>query len=385
MEIALQKQVLRWARERAGLSEGALAKKVGTKPERVLEWEQTGHLKFVQAQKLAKATYTPFGYLYLASPPEERLPIPDFRTVGGLGVQRPSPNLIDVLDDAMQRQDWFRDYLTTHGEQPLPYVGSLSVATPVAEAAARVRQVLAFDVAARAEARTWEEALTLQIEDIESAGILVMRSGIVRSNTHRPLAVEEFRGFALSDPYAPLIFLNGRDALAAQMFTLAHELVHVWAGVSGVSNLANTYSGDRAEERFCNQVAAELLVPEAELRRHWPEAHRQAQPVAWLLRQFKVSSLVMLRRLNDLALIDAEAFQRMYREEVERFREAAAARAPGGDFYRTQRTRSGRRFARALIESTLEGRTHYRDALRLLGMSKLGTFNEFARQLGFAV
>ena len=225
----------------------------------------------------------------------------------------------------------------------------------------------------------------MQIEDIESAGILVMRSGIVRSNTHRPLAVEEFRGFALSDPYAPLIFLNGRDALAAQMFTLAHELVHVWAGVSGVSNLANTYSGDRAEERFCNQVAAELLVPEAELRRHWPEAHRQAQPVAWLLRQFKVSSLVMLRRLNDLALIDAEAFQRMYREEVERFREAAAARAPGGDFYRTQRTRSGRRFARALIESTLEGRTHYRDALRLLGMSKLGTFNEFARQLGFAV
>lgn len=385
MDIALQPKVLSWARERAGLTEEALAKKVGIKPERVLEWERTGHLQFAQAQKLAKATYTPFGYLYLPSPPEDRLPIPDFRTVGGVGVRRPSPNLIDVLDDALQRQDWFRDYLTAYGEQPLSYVGSLSVTMPVAEAAARVRNVLAFDVSARAEARTWEEALTQQIEHIENSGILVMRSGIVRSNTHRPLSVEEFRGFALADPYAPLIFLNGRDALAAQMFTLAHELVHVWAGVSGVSNLENTYPGDRAEERFCNQVAAELLVPEAELRRYWPEAREQTQPVAWLLKQFKVSSLVMLRRLNDLALIDRETFQRLYREDEEQFREVAAVRAPGGDFYRTQRTRSGRRFARALIASTLEGRTPYRDALRLLGVSKLGTFHEFARQLGFAV
>lgn len=385
MDITLQPRVLRWARERAALNEDVLAKKVGTKAERVADWEQTGHLSFSQAQKLAKATYTPFGYLYLPTPPEERLPIPDFRTVGGAGVRRPSPNLIDVLDDALQRQDWFRDYLIAYGEEPIAYVGSLSVTMPIAEAVAWVRQIVPFGVAARAEARTWEEALTLQIEQIESSGIVVMRSGIVRSNTHRPLSVDEFRGFALADQYAPLIFINGRDALAAQMFTLAHELVHIWAGVSGVSNLDNTYPVDRAEERFCNQVAAELLVPEAELRQQWPEARRQAQPVAWLLRQFKVSSLVVLRRLNDLALIDRDTFLRLYREEEDRFRAVAAERAGGGDFYRTQRTRSGRRFARALIESTLEGRTPYRDALRLLGISKVGTFHEFARQLDFPV
>lgn len=385
MDITLQPQVLRWARERAALDEDVLAKKVGTKPERVVDWEQTGHLSFSQAQKLAKATYTPFGYLYLRTPPEERLPIPDFRTVGGAGVRRPSPNLIDILDDALQRQDWFRDYLIAYGEDPIAYVGSLAITMPIAEAVVRMRRVVPFGVAARADARTWEEALTLQIEQIESSGILVMRSGIVRSNTHRSLEVDEFRGFAIADQYAPLIFINGRDSLAAQMFTLAHELVHIWAGVSGVSNLDNTYPVDRAEERFCNQVAAELLVPETELRQQWPEACRQAQPVAWLLRQFKVSSLVVLRRLNDLGLIDLDTFQRLYREEVERFRAIAAERAGGGDFYRTQRTRSGRRFARALIESTLEGRTPYRDALRLLGISKVGTFNEFARQLDFPV
>jgi Zn-dependent peptidase ImmA (M78 family) len=384
MQVALVPRVLKWARERADLRQEELARKVGVKPERVEEWEETGRLAFGQAQRLAKATYTPFGQLYLAAPPEDRLPIPDFRTVGDAEMRRPSPNLIDVLDDTLQRQAWFREYLRADREEPLGFVGSLEIATPIAQAADRVRAVVAFDLGARAQARTWEEALTLQIEKIELSGVLVMRSGIVRNNTHRPLAVEEFRGFALADPIAPLIFLNGRDALAAQMFTLAHELVHLFLGATGVSNLDRTYSLDKPEERFCNQVAAELLVPHAELRAIWPEAQGERDRLAWLVQRFKVSSLVMLRRLSDLGLIDQASFDRLYGNEVARFRAAAEARSSGGDFYRTQRTRSGRRFARALIASTLEGRTPYREAFRLLGISKSGTFNEFARQLGFA-
>jgi Zn-dependent peptidase ImmA (M78 family)/DNA-binding XRE family transcriptional regulator len=383
MEVALKPEVLRWARERAGLTRETLAQKIGTKAERVREWEKTGRLRFKQAEKLAKATFTPFGQLYLPVPPEDRLPIPDFRTLGDAEIRRPSPELIDVLDDTLQRKDWYRDYLRREGDRPLAFVGSLNVQTPIAEAAERVRAVVGFDLAARAQARTWEEALTQQIERIESSGVLVMRTGIVRSNTHRPLSVDEFRGFALADDVAPVIFLNGRDALAAQMFTLAHELVHIFLGASGVSNLERTYAVARAEERFCNQVAAELLVPEASLRAMWPEAQRQQDRIAWLVQRFKVSSLVVLRRLHDLALIDRNAFDRLYRAEVARFRALAEAKAGGGDFYRTQRTRSGRRFARALIASALEGRTPYRDALRLLGISKTATFNEFARQLGF--
>ena len=127
MDITLQPKVLQWARKRAALNEDVLARKLGTKSERVVDWERTGKLSFNQAQKLAKATYTPFGYLYLPTPPEDRLPIPDFRTVGGTAVRRPSPNLIDVLDDALQRQDWFREYLISYGEQPIAYVGSLPI------------------------------------------------------------------------------------------------------------------------------------------------------------------------------------------------------------------------------------------------------------------
>jgi Zn-dependent peptidase ImmA (M78 family) len=386
MNVTLQPAVLRWARERAGLSEDALAQKVGTKTTKVRVWEETGQLTFNQAEKLSKATHTPFGYLYLESPPDERLPIPDFRTVGTAQMQRPSPDLLDTLDDAQERQDWYRDYLLRVGEEPLAFVGSITDRLNPIEAAVRIRLVLSWDTALRSEASTWEDALSLQMERADSAGILVMRSGIVRTNTHRPLSVAEFRGFALSDPYAPLVFLNGKDAKAAQMFTLAHEVVHIWLGASGVSNLESTYAGDNRIEQFCNKVAAELLLPREEAVEMWNavRALPNAQRLAALTRHFKVSSLVILRRAHDLGLIEQEAFWRWYREEEQTIRESAPA-SSGGDFYATQRSRIGRRFATALIESTLEGHTLYRDAFRMLGTGKVETFNQFARELGFSV
>jgi Zn-dependent peptidase ImmA (M78 family) len=377
--------VLRWARERAGFSVRELAEKIGAKPEQVRDWEQTGELSFSRAEKLAKVTHTPFGYLYLETPPEEKLPIPDFRTVAAKDVHRPSPDLLDVLYDALRRQDWFRDYLVAYGEEPLSFVGSVKLDDSPDEVAARIKDAIHLDTEVRRSARTWEEALRLQVESMEEAGVLVMRSGIVGNNTHRQLSVDEFRGFALSDPYAPLVFVNSRDSKGAQMFTLAHELVHVWLGVSGVSNLEATYAPNHRVERFCNRVAAELLVPTVELRAEWHTARTQPRPLAGLAQRFKVSSLVLLRRLRDLRFISQTQFERQYSEEEKRFEERAAQSSGGGDFYLTQRTRTGTRFAKALIESVLEGRTTYRDALQLLGIRKIETFNEFVKEMNFAV
>ena len=139
MKVTLVPQVLRWARERASLSVRELAEKIGAKPEQVREWEQTGQLSFSRAEKLARVTHTPFGYLYLETPPEEKLPIPDFRTVAGKDVLRPSPDLLDVLSDALRRQDWFRDYLVAYGEEPLSFVGSVKLDQSPDEVAARIR------------------------------------------------------------------------------------------------------------------------------------------------------------------------------------------------------------------------------------------------------
>jgi len=385
MDIPLRPEVLRWARERARLDVETLAKRLGISPPRVSTWESDGRIRPKQVEKLARVTHTAVGLLYLSEPPVETLPVPDFRTLQDEEMRTPSPDLLDVIDQARQRQDWFRDYLVGTGEDPLDWVGSLRTDMPVRAAAEHARRAMAVDTELRRSASTWEEALRLQIALIEEHGAMVMRSGIVGNDTHRPLSVDEFRGFALADSYAPLIFINATDTKGAQMFTLAHELMHIWVGASGVSNLDKTYPPDGAIERFCNEVAAELLVPADELRAAWRDVRTKEDPAAALMRHFKVSRIVILRRLRDLEMISVDSFLRQYREQQEFFRQKQEERASGGDFYNTQRTRTGERFARALVERALEGRTPYRDALRLLGMSNVETFHRFARELRFAV
>jgi len=269
-----------------------------------------------------------------------------------------------------------------HGFSRLAYVGSATVADRPELVAEAMRQSLALSIADRQQLPTWTDALRQLIAKAEEAGILVMASSIVGSNSHRKLEVAEFRGFALADDLAPLVFLNGADSKAAQMFTLAHELAHIWLGESGVSDPeAGSVPGQQIE-RWCNRVAAELLVPLEDLR----EAHQPDAPVAKeiqrLARLFKVSTLVALRRLFDAGFIDQATLWRSYRQEVERIRGLDRGGSGGGDFYRTLGARTGKLFARAILSSTLEGQTLFQDAFRMLGVRKTSTFYEAARELG---
>jgi Zn-dependent peptidase ImmA (M78 family) len=207
-------------------------------------------------------------------------------------------------------------------------------------------------------------------------------NGVVGNNTHRPLETSEFRGFAICDDYAPLIFINGSDARGAQMFTVAHELAHLWMGQDGVSNFEALQSGSAAPEQFCNKVAAEFLVPEAVLRDCWQEASRQAEPYQYLARRFKVSPLVAARRRLDLALTQRDAFLTFYREYQDDDRRTRDSREGGGDFFKVQNVRIGERFGRAVVRAAKAGRLLYRDAFQLTGLSG-ATFDKYAKSLGF--
>jgi Zn-dependent peptidase ImmA (M78 family) len=242
---------------------------------------------------------------------------------------------------------------------------------------------LGFDVTLRRACPTWTEALRRFLELADQIGVLVMVSGVVLNNNRRQLDPEEFRGFAMVDPLAPLIFVNGSDSKAAQMFTLAHELAHLWIGASALSDATAAIAPDQAIERWCNSVAAELLVPMSALGALLLSNEPLQTSLARLAREFKVSTLVILRRLRDAGVLDQASFRTAYAAEVQRI--ANLPQSSGGNFYLTTAARVSRRFGRALVESTLEGRTLYRDAFRLLGISKTGTFDEFARRLELAL
>ena len=199
----------------------------------------------------------------------------------------------------------------------------------------------------------------------------------------RRLDPEEFRGFALSDPLAPLVFINGADTKAAQMFTLAHEISHLWLGQSGVSNSQAASAPDHTVERWCNRVAAELLVPSDLIRKEFVAGTDLSMEVNRLARIFKVSTLVILRRIHDVQGLDRDDFWSAYWQEVERLRRLP--KRSGGNPIRNVGARVSKRLARELIVSTLEGRTSYTESFRLLGVKKLSTFERVAESLGLAV
>lgn len=229
---------------------------------------------------------------------------------------------------------------------------------------------------------TWREALGNFVRLADDAGVLTMVNGVVGSSNRRRLDPSEFRGFALADPMAPLVFLNGADTKAAQVFTLAHELAHIWVGESALSDANPGRPSDHRVERWCNQVAAELLVPADDLGHTFRSTVELSDEKQRLARLYKVSTLVVLRRLHDVGALPGEQYWPLVKQELEWL--AQVRRGFGGDFYRTLGVRTGRRVARALVSSTLEGRQSYTEAFRLLGFKKMATFEELGHKLGVA-
>jgi Zn-dependent peptidase ImmA (M78 family) len=380
--VAASIPVLRWAAQRARLHDEDLSARFRKWP-LWLNGEAQPTLK--QLEDFARLTHTAFGYFFLPEPPALALPVPDFRTLRDEVLREPSSALLDTLYLCQQRQDWYRDYARVHGLSRLAFVGSVRVQETPQAVAERMRAELQLSTEERRQLPTWTDALRQLIAKAEEAGVMVMASGIVGSNSHRRLDVGEFRGFALADELAPLVFLNGADSKAAQMFTLAHELAHVWLGATGVSDTEAGQVPEQQTERWCNQVAAELLMPLQAVRAAYQPGTLVEDEIQRLAREFKVSTLVALRRLFDAGFLDQAQLWQHYRGEQARLAQLERRGTGGGDFYRTLGARTSKRFARAIVTSTLEGQTLFQDAFRMLGVRKTATFYEAARELGVMV
>ena len=380
VHVDVAPELLRWAVERAGWDEETTARRAP----QFTKWvrgETRPTLK--QLEAFAKNTHTPFGFLFLPEPPDEPLPIPDMRTVGNVGVLRPSIDLLDTIHLCQRRQEWYRDYASDSGAEPLGFVGSASLDTPPARVAGDIAERLSFGVEERQAFPNKGEVRRVLIDRIESIGVLVMVNGVVGADTHRKLDPAEFRGFALSDPLAPLIFVNGADAKAAQLFTLVHELAHIWLGRSALSEAAMDSREGRTEEQWCNSVAAEVLLPLDDLRSDYG-GQVTVEELERLAKRYKVSTLVVLKRIFDAGFLAWDEYADRYRGEYERVMSLVRDKngdSGGGNYYKTQPLRLSRQFAKAVISSTLEGTTTYREAYQLLGTKKHATFEGLAEEL----
>lgn len=375
LRVPVQPKILDWAETRS-LQDGEILRAHFPKLDEWIEGTLQPTLK--QLEDFASFTHTPFGFLMLSEPPVEQLPIPDFRTMPSERFERPSPDLLETIYICQERQDWYRDFMREIDESPLRFVGKETLRSDPRIVAEEIRKTIGLDIEGRRNYSTWQDALRDFIAHADDAGILVMYSGVVGNNNHRPLDPHEFRGFALSDPVAPLVFINGADSKSAQMFTLAHELAHIWLGSSALSDVPVMSVDHNETELWCNRVAAEVLVPEGVFRDTFNRDADHAVEIPRMSRIFKVSTLVIIRRMLDLGYLTSGEYWEMYHRE-----EAKLRRLPkrnGGNFFLTQAARTSKRFTRALIISTLEGHTLHRDALRYLGLTKTETFHKLASE-----
>uniref|UniRef100_UPI0035B26F88 ImmA/IrrE family metallo-endopeptidase n=1 Tax=Hylemonella sp. TaxID=2066020 RepID=UPI0035B26F88 len=365
--IKLSPSVLEWAAGQAGATLHEVASKVSARRYELIE---QGQLTPTQAEKFARIVNVPFGYLFFTEPPVQRpLPIADLRTVQDrepLGQE-----FFETYDDIVYKQEWFVDYLTRVGAEPLPFVGSFEgTREQIPAIAADMRQKLGLTSEILRAAKNKDELFSLIAERVEAAGILVFKNGVVGNNTRRGLPVAQFRGFAIVDPLAPAVFVNGADAKAAWVFTLLHEVAHIWIGESGVSDAAPGSSA--ITEVVCNAVAAEILVPLGEFIPRWSALESLPVParIEALRRDFKVSGLVIARRALDQGLISLELYREIYAAARK-----AGTESSGGDFYRTLGARNGKRFARTVADLAYAGDIGLRQAGRLLNTTPSNVLN----------
>ena len=385
-EVTEMPALLEWACDRPGVERERLEQKFRDLPSWLAGTKRPTER---QLRDFARATYTPFGEFFGTEPPDDNLPVSDFRVRGGGTLRRPTAHLLDTVFICQDRQEWYRDYQLSLEEPPIAWVGAEQVENDPAEAATLFGESIALDVESRANAGTWEQALREAKEQLEAAGVLVMSSGVVGNNNSRKLDPEEFSGFALSDSFAPLIFINSRDYKAAQMFTLAHEIGHLLLGESGVSDDSVGVGHAPQNERWCDRFAAELLAPQSDLRSRNVDFRTLTEAdLRKLARRYKVSSWVVLRRLRATDLIGSRRYTELLSDERDRFAKRQARQREegggGGDFYKTYFQRTGRRFARAVVAKVLDDEVTYSEMSRLLQIKSMDTVDQLAVQLGIS-
>lgn len=361
VKVNVEPRIIEWAYFRSSKSES-----IKSKFSKLDEWisgESSPTLK--QLEEYAKATATPLGYFFLKEPPNETLPIPHYRTLDEDSPEKYSPELIDTIHMMQRRQEFMKEYLDEQIGEKLSFVSSFKGNSAI-DLAKNIRELLNIEENWASFFSTWHEALKFLINKCEDNFITVMVNGIVGNNTHRKLNVDEFRGFVLVDENAPLIFINGSDAKSAQIFTLIHELGHLILGSSAIVAASPINNADYSVERMCNEAAVEFLCPEEIFIGIWNRTSNEVNKFELLARTFKVSQIVVARRLLELGFINKEVFYEFYNEYKEMIQQKP--KSNGGNFYTTSRMKLGDLFTRAIIYRTQTKAIQYTDAYRLTGL-----------------
>lgn len=380
VNVNIQPAIISWA-----LSQTS-EEKLGTKlVDNIKHWlDGTKSPTFNQIEDFSKKSHIPLGYFFLQTPPIEQISLLEYRTLDSIQLTNPSRNLIDTIHDMEAVQEWMVNYRKEWNYDTISIVGSLKGITDISVIADTIRKDLGLNIEWYKDCGDPSEAFNKVRGLLEECGIVVMMNGIVGKNTHRALDVNEFRAFAMVNEWAPLIFINGADSAGGRLFSLFHELVHLWIGENDLYNDTKySANGIKPIEVTCNAVAGALMVPKTAFLEKWnnntnDDIHEKIKELA---RMFRCSSSVIARRALDNKKIDQNVYNMVIADAIEAYIQTKQEKSSGGDYYRVARSKLDGVFVRALCESVNSGRTSFTEAYRLTNTTSK-TFSEVASGLG---
>jgi Zn-dependent peptidase ImmA (M78 family)/transcriptional regulator with XRE-family HTH domain len=347
--------ILKWARESARMSVEDAASKIPVAVEKLKNWESgISQPTIKQAKTLANAYKRPFALFFLPDIPRDFHPLQDFRKSGSKALTTSS---IFIIREIQQKQAWLRDLFTESNEATLPFVGRFSFKDNP--------EIVAKDILATLKINPslykTENPINEWINAAEKCGIFISRTSFIHSRLK--LDSEEIQGFAIADSYAPFVFVNSDDWNAPQLFTLAHELAHIWIAQTGISNETelNNKGKFHPVELFCNEVAANLLIPKDIILNIDKTSFHNSTNLFKIAKQLGISTFSLLVRAKKLKVISTRTynilkkqadinFSNFIKKEAEK-KAKQKETAGGPNYFLLQLNRNSRLFTQTVLDS----------------------------------
>jgi Zn-dependent peptidase ImmA (M78 family) len=327
---------------------------------------------FGQIEDFSKKAHIPLGYFFLQSPPDEPLPLMEYRTIQSTAKTIPSRALMDTYYQMSSIQGWMRDYLIDSGSEKRGFVGSGKNEKNPVKIAASIRSVTGISENWYTQFKDKDTSFKMLRSFFENIGILILQNGAAGQNNFRKLNIDEFRAFTLIDDYAPLIFINTNDTEGGKLFSLLHEAVHIWLGLHSFFNdNSGLLLNISPLETICNAAAAELLVPNAHFIDKWNSQPSVAVPEKILdaAKYFKCSGITIARRALDNNYISQTQYKKIASDAIANAKKRVK-KTRGENYYNTAKSRYGRYFILALDNSIREGKTTYTEAFGLTNTTR---------------
>jgi Zn-dependent peptidase ImmA (M78 family)/transcriptional regulator with XRE-family HTH domain len=336
----VQPALLKWARESAHLSLEEVAGRLKKAVEEIDAWESGANApSYAQLEKLAYELYKrPLAIFFLPSPPAEPKPEAEFRALPDTDLRRLSRETVFLIRRARAYQASLVELFDGRSPiaEPLWKRVGLDVSKPIAPQAAVVRASLGVPAPG---ANEWggadgDEALKLWRKAIEAGGVFVFKDTFKQ---------REISGFCLEHPELPVVMINNSATKTRQIFSLLHELAHVLIGWRAISTfddapLKRLPPAEQRIERFCNQIAAEILVPAQDFASQVAGLPQNVEALssdrfAALAARYRVSREVILRRFRDADRVSQDFYER---RKLEWDGQRVGKESSGGSFYLTK-------------------------------------------------